>query len=132
MKAGISADVRRACAELLAETSGFYGTPICGVRVLAARPLRVREHWATELFGDYNPQTMLIRLWMRTTVRKEITSLVQGNGPELWSPAATATGDLLGSCLSHNECCRAARLKHRLRCAARGGLRLRPLQVKEV
>jgi hypothetical protein len=34
----------------------------------------VRENWTTELFGDYNPQTMLIRVWMRTAVRKEITS----------------------------------------------------------
>jgi hypothetical protein len=74
MKAGKSADARCACAEFLAETSVFYRTSTCGVRVLAARPLRVREHWATELFGDYNPQTMLIRLWMRTAVRKEITS----------------------------------------------------------
>ena len=32
-----------------------------------------RKHWATELFGDYDPETMLIRLWMRTAVRKEIT-----------------------------------------------------------
>ena len=37
-------------------------------------PLRVRENRATELFGDYNPETMLIRVWMRTAVRKEITS----------------------------------------------------------
>ncbi|PYV94296.1 MAG: hypothetical protein DMG89_25735, partial [Acidobacteria bacterium] len=34
----------------------------------------MRENWATELFGDYNPETMLIRVWMRTAVRKEITS----------------------------------------------------------
>lgn len=27
-----------------------------------------------ELFGDYDPETMLIRVWMRTAVRKEITS----------------------------------------------------------
>ena len=74
MKTGKSADVRRACAEFLAETSGFYGTPICGVRVLAAWPLRVRENWTTELFGDYKPETMLIRLWIWTAVRKEITS----------------------------------------------------------
>ncbi len=74
MKAGKSADVRRACAEFLAQASGFYGAPTCGVRVLAARPLRVREHWATELFGDYNPETMLIRVWMRTAVRKQVTS----------------------------------------------------------
>ena len=74
MKAGKATDVRRACAEFLAETSKFYQTPTCGVRVLAARPLRVREHWVTELFGDYHPESMLIRLWMRTAVRKEVTS----------------------------------------------------------
>jgi hypothetical protein len=74
MTAGTSGDVRRACADFLAATSEFYGTPRCGVRVLAARPLRVRESWATELFGDYTPETMLIRVWMRTAVRKEVTS----------------------------------------------------------
>ena len=74
MKAGKTVDVRRACAEFLAETSRFYQTPSCGIRVLAARPLRAREHWVMELFGDYHPETMLIRLWMRTAVRKEVTS----------------------------------------------------------
>jgi hypothetical protein len=44
------------------------------VRVLAARPLKVRENWTTELFGDYDPVTMNIRLWMRTAVRKDVTS----------------------------------------------------------
>jgi hypothetical protein len=74
MKAGTSGDARRACAEFLALASGFYRVSTPGIRVLAARPLKVRESWATELFGDYNPETMLIRLWMRTAVRKEITS----------------------------------------------------------
>ena len=74
MKAGTSVDARRACAEFLALASGFYRVSTPGIRVLAARPLKVRESWATELFGDYNPETMLIRLWMRTAVRKEITS----------------------------------------------------------
>ena len=69
-----SADARRVCAEFLTSTSHFYGIATCGIRVLAARPLRVREHWATELFGDYNPETTLIRIWMRTAVRKEISS----------------------------------------------------------
>jgi len=69
MKEGENADVRNACAEFLAATSEFCRTPNCNVRVLAARPLRVREQWATELFGDYNPETMLIRVWMRTAVR---------------------------------------------------------------
>ena len=74
MKAGTGADVRRGCAEFLDAASKFYKVPVCGVRVLAARPLRVRESWGTELFGDYNPETMLIRVWMRTAVLKEITS----------------------------------------------------------
>jgi len=74
IKAGKSTDVRHACEEFLAATSGFYRVPTCAVRVLAARPLRVREHWATELFGDYNPETMLIRVWLRTAVRKQVTS----------------------------------------------------------
>ena len=72
MKAGSSADVRRSCAEFL--DFAFYEVPSCGFRVLAARPLRVRENWASELFGDCNPESMLIRIWMRTAVRKEITS----------------------------------------------------------
>src|SRR2546430_1881618 len=74
MKAGAAPDVRSACAEFLAASSDFYRVPACGIRVLAARPLRVRENYATELFGDYNPEAMLIRVWMRTEVRKEITS----------------------------------------------------------
>src|SRR6516162_5112286 len=66
MKAGKTADVRNACAEFLEACTRFYGVPHCGVRVLAARPLRVREHWSTELFGDYTSERMLIRVWMRT------------------------------------------------------------------
>ena len=73
-KAENGTDVRRACAEFLEATSQFYRVSDCDVRVLAARPLRVRESWASELFGDYNPEAMLIRVWMRTAVRKEITS----------------------------------------------------------
>src|SRR5215469_16879483 len=48
------ADVWSACAEFLATASGFYRVPTCGVRVLAARPLRVRERWTFELFDDYD------------------------------------------------------------------------------
>jgi hypothetical protein len=74
MEAEKTATVRRACAEFLKALSQFYRVPECSVRVLASRPLRVRERWATELFGDYAPETMLIRVWMRTAVRKEMTS----------------------------------------------------------
>jgi len=74
MKSGANVGVRRACAEFPGATSEFYKVPKCGIRVLAARPLRVRENWSSELFGDYTPETMLIRVWMKTAVRKEITS----------------------------------------------------------
>ena len=74
MKAEKNAAVRRACAEFLEAASEFYGVRACGIRVLAARPLRVRESWSTELFGDYDPETSMIRVWMRTAVRKQITS----------------------------------------------------------
>jgi hypothetical protein len=72
--AGTIVHVRRACTEFLDAASEFYQVPKCGIRVLAARPLRVRENWSTELFGDYAPDSMLIRVWMRTAVGKEVTS----------------------------------------------------------
>lgn len=71
---GNIAQVKRSCAGLLTEMVSFYEVPHCGIRVLAARPLRVREHWTSELFGDYSPDTRMIRVWMRTAVRKEVTS----------------------------------------------------------
>jgi len=70
MKADQTAGVRSACTEFIKGASLYYSVPECAVRVLAARPLRVREQWASELFGDYTPETMLIRVWMRTAVRK--------------------------------------------------------------
>lgn len=74
MEDGRSPDVRHVCHEFLEASARFYGVPQCAIRVLAARPLRVRETWSSELFGDYAPDTMLIRVWMRTAVKKEITS----------------------------------------------------------
>jgi hypothetical protein len=72
---GRSAALRCACLECLTVASEFYGVPGPAVRVLAARPLRGRESgWATELFGDYTPQRMLIRVWMKTALRKKVTS----------------------------------------------------------
>ena len=74
MKAEAPGDVRSSCEEFLRAACDFYQVPACSVRVLAARPLRVRERSATELFGDYHPGTKLIRVWMRTAVRKDVTS----------------------------------------------------------
>jgi hypothetical protein len=74
MKAGTAGDVRRACEDFISSASDFYQVPPCSVRVLAARPLRVREHSTVELFGDYHAGTNVIRIWMRTSVRKDVTS----------------------------------------------------------
>jgi hypothetical protein len=75
MKDGSSTVVRQACTEFVMAAAELYRVEKPGVRVLAARPLRVREGgWATELFGDYSPQAKLIRVWMRTAVRRQITS----------------------------------------------------------
>jgi hypothetical protein len=74
MQGSTVSSVRLACTEFLRVASAFYGVGQPAIRVLAARPLRVREGGSIELFGDYNPETMLIRLWMRTAIRKQVTS----------------------------------------------------------
>jgi len=74
MRAGATKDVAIACNEFLRTAADFYRVPECAVRVLAARPFRVRERSTIELFGDYHPDTRLIRVWMRTAMRKDITS----------------------------------------------------------
>jgi hypothetical protein len=74
MESGSMGDVRRHSAEFVATVSDFYRVPKSDVQILAARPLRTRRGWRTELFGDYHPTLMLIRVWMKTAVRREITS----------------------------------------------------------
>ncbi len=67
--------VRDICTEFLYAAADFYRIARPEIRVLEARPLRVREGgWATELFGDYHLEKKLIRIWMRTAVRKQVTS----------------------------------------------------------
>ena len=75
MQSESAREVRLACAEFLSAAAEFYRVSNPSVKVLAARPLRVREDgWGTELFGDYHPETLLIRVWMRTAIRKHVTS----------------------------------------------------------
>ena len=76
LEAGSATSLRAACAEFLHVAAKFYGVAPPPVRVLAARPLRAREGgWASELFGDYTPQTGQIRVWMRTAIRQQVTSI---------------------------------------------------------
>jgi hypothetical protein len=75
LKADRRSELKAACTEFLRMAADFYSVPTPEIRVLTARPIRVREgRWATELFGDYAPATGMIRNWMRTAVRKEVTS----------------------------------------------------------
>ena len=75
LEEGTAAGLQPVCAGFLSVAADFYGVERPGIRVLAARPLRVREGgWASELFGDYSPETLQIRVWMRTAVRKQVTS----------------------------------------------------------
>jgi hypothetical protein len=71
---GSPAAIRVASAEFLSAAADFYKVRPPEVRALAARPLRVRESSTTELFGDYTPGTLVIRIWTRTAVRKQVTS----------------------------------------------------------
>src|SRR5215471_11121427 len=67
--------VRLACMAFLTYAADFYNVGAPPVRVLAARPIQVREGgWGTELFGDYDPQTKVIRVWLRTAILKQVTS----------------------------------------------------------
>lgn len=74
LSSGATAPVRAACAAFLSEAARFYEVSPPKVRVLAARPVRVYEKRATELFGDYDPVTAVIRVWMRTAVQRRLTS----------------------------------------------------------
>ncbi|HET9180117.1 MAG TPA: hypothetical protein VFQ24_17315 [Terriglobia bacterium] len=75
LKAGAIPPVRLLCEKFLANAADFYKVDCTPIRVLAARPVRSREGgWGYEVFGDYDPESTLIRVWMRTAVRKQVTS----------------------------------------------------------
>lgn len=54
-----------AIAKIFASTFQIPDSP---VRVLGVRPRKVTEKSVYETFGDYDTETMRIRLWMRTAV----------------------------------------------------------------
>jgi len=70
----IKTRVQTACDGFLAEAADLFHVPQPKVRVLDARPLRVYETGSSEIFGDYHENTALIRIWMRTAIRKRVTS----------------------------------------------------------
>ncbi len=66
--------LQTACKEMLIALSAAYDVAPPTVKVLAARPLKTTDNWVWETFGDYDPETTQIRLWMRTAVQKKATS----------------------------------------------------------
>ncbi len=74
LKADKITEVRKLCTQFVSAAADFYQVAPTPIRVLAARPLRSREGWSLELYGDYRPDTKVIRVWMRTAVRKRVTS----------------------------------------------------------
>src|SRR5437667_12793569 len=56
MKAGTTTNVRQASQEFLETKSRFYVVPDCEIRVLAYRPVRVRDNWASELCVGYTAE----------------------------------------------------------------------------
>jgi hypothetical protein len=66
--------VRKAGMEMLSFLAGAYDVPTPKLSVLGARPKRVSEGSAYELWGDYTFATQAIRVWMRTAVLTKVTS----------------------------------------------------------
>ncbi len=66
--------VQKACKAIIDTLSIAYEVEKPSVRVLSARPLEEGKNWVFELFGDYDPEKVRIRLWMRTAVQKKATS----------------------------------------------------------
>jgi hypothetical protein len=75
MEAGEVGPVQRAGDEMLQALSAFYKVPVPPLRVLGVRPHKVTAGVCTyQLFGDYTPSTHRIRVWMRTAIRKHVSS----------------------------------------------------------
>lgn len=78
IKAALAEDDKKAlqvaCKTLLETLATAYGVAAPKVKVLASRPQKVTDNWVYETFGDYDPETTQIRLWMRTAIQKKATS----------------------------------------------------------
>jgi len=75
MRTGMQMDVQRICGKMAACLAEFYDTPMPSVAVLGVRPHRTDGRTCVyEKYGDYDLQTMHIRLWMRTAMQHKVTS----------------------------------------------------------
>jgi WLM domain len=74
MKTDDRKEVQSASAALITEMANAFMVVAPPLKVLNARPRKVTENYATETFGDYDFNSTVIRLWMRTAVQKKTTS----------------------------------------------------------
>lgn len=78
LKAGLEnenkAAILAASKLLLNELSDVYAVKKPKVKVLSVRPQEVTGEWVFQTFGDYDTETAVIRLWMRTAVQKKTSS----------------------------------------------------------
>lgn len=61
-------EVQSAANGIAREFCTCFDIPNSSVRVLGVRPRKVTERSVWETFGDYDTETMKIRLWMRTAI----------------------------------------------------------------
>lgn len=71
---GEKKEVQNVCKLLIDELSVAYGVQKPTVKVLSVRPREEGDKWVFETFGDYDPETLRIRLWMKTPIQKKPTS----------------------------------------------------------
>lgn len=75
MKMESPLEVKAACQALAAFTADHYKVRTPPISVLGVRPHRTSSGVCVyEKFGDYNLETALIRLWMRTAMKHKVTS----------------------------------------------------------
>jgi hypothetical protein len=66
--------IQSICNVIAKHVSDSFDVQSPKVRVLGLRPLEEGDRQVDELFGDYDLETKLIRLWMRTAVLGKMTS----------------------------------------------------------
>lgn len=66
--------IEDASNELLELLAASFKIDAPHVKILGVRPREINEDSIDELYGDYDPNTYIIRLWMRTAVKQKVTS----------------------------------------------------------